>query len=102
MDRADIEKWVESNSVGLMPETPLGFEEIKHVSMCMEHIYKWYTEDYPLGNFLTAVVRNDFCEACFKADGVNRKALYLYALFLANKIGYDYREKAGSSTNKRG
>jgi len=60
----------------------------------MHHIYRWYHKDYPIGDFLTAVVRNDFTEACFQADDINRKAFYLYALFLANKIPMDYRMKA--------
>ncbi len=94
MNRADIEKWVESNAIGLMPEIPLAPDEIEHISMCMEHISKWYFEGYPLGDFLTAVVKDKFMRACLLADNINRKALYLYALFLANKIGYDYREKA--------
>lgn len=94
MNREDIEKWVKQNADGLMPEIPIDQEEIEHISMCMEHIQKWYFEDYPIGHFLTAVVRNDFCEACFHADDANRKALYLYALFLANKMPFDYRKKA--------
>lgn len=94
MDRNDINNWVEQNATGLMPETGFTPDEIDHISMCMEHILKWYYEGYPLGHFLTAIVGNDFCEACFKADGTNRKALYLYALFLANKIPFDYRDKA--------
>lgn len=94
MNRNDIKKWVESNATNLMPEIPLEPDEIEHISMCMEHICKWYFDDYPIGNFLTAVVRNDFSEACFRADDINRKALYLYALFLANKLPFDYRKKA--------
>jgi len=94
MDRIDIEKWVEDNAVGLMPEIPLAPDEIKHIAMCMEHISKWYFEDYPIGDFLSAVVRNDFCQACIRADDINRKALYLYALFLYNKIPGDWRKKA--------
>jgi len=39
-------------------------------------------------------VRNDFCEDCYQADDINRKELYLYAIFLANKIPFDYRKKA--------
>jgi len=96
MEREDIEKWVKQSADGLMPEIPIDQEEIEHISMCMEHIYRWYFEDYPIGDFLTAIVRNDFCEACFHADGMNRKALYLYALFLANKLPFDWREKAGA------
>jgi len=94
MNRMDIEKWVASNAMGLMSEIPLSPDEVRHISMCMEHITKWYYEDYPIGDFLTAVVRNDFTEACFHADDINRKAFYLYALFLANKIPADWRMKA--------
>jgi len=90
----DIQKWVEQNARGLMPETQFTDDEIGHIAMCMHHIYRWYHEGYPIGDFLTAVVRNDFSNACFNADDTNRKALYLYALFLANKIGGDYRQKA--------
>ena len=94
MNTQDIEKWVKQNATGLMPEIPLRLDEIKHISMCLEHIFQWYYKDYPIGHFLTAVVRNDFCEACYHADGTNRKALYLYAIFLANKIPSDYMKKA--------
>lgn len=94
MSGADIKDWVKSNAEGLMPEVPLTLDELDHVAMCMHHIYKWYWEGYPIGSFLTAVVRNDLCNACFEADNVNRRVLYLYALFLANKLPMDWRIKA--------
>ncbi len=94
LNQDDIQKWVASNARGLMPEMQFTDDEIRHIAMCMHHIYRWYHEGYPIGHFLTAVVRNDFSMACAKADDVNRKALYLYALFLANKIPYDYQQKA--------
>lgn len=89
-----IRKWVADNATGLMPQIPLNDEELDHIAYCMEHIYKWYYESYPLGDFLTAVVKNDFSEACLQADDTNRKALYLYALFCANHIGCNYTKKA--------
>lgn len=94
MNRSDINHWVIGNAKGLMPETPFTHDELDHIGMCLEHICKWYYEDYPIGDFLTAVVQNDFCEACLHADDINRKALYLYAMFLANKIPFDYQDKA--------
>ncbi len=94
MKQSDIREWVEENAKGLMPKIPLTIDELDHVAMCLYHISKWYFEGYPLGNFLTAVVSDEFSQACFCADDTNRKALYLYALFLANKVGYDYRDKA--------
>ena len=97
MIQEEIRDWVEQNARGLMPDIPFNDEEFDHVAMCMKHIFRWYYEGYPIGGFLTAIVRNDFSEACFHADEPNRKALYLYALFCANKIGYDYKEKALAS-----
>ena len=94
MEQSDIRQWVESNARELMVETHFTNEELDHLAMCMHHIYRWYHEGYPLGDFLTAIVQDKFTEACFRADDINRKALYLYALFLANEIGYDYRDKA--------
>ena len=94
MDKADIRSWVQDNAEGLMPNTSFTLDDLDHIAMCMDHIRQWYYEDYPVGPFLTAVVRNDFREACFQADDVNRRALFLYALFLANKLPLDYRRKA--------
>jgi len=89
MDRTEIRKYAEDNNEpGLTPD------ELDHVAMCMEHIQKWYYEDYPLGSFLTAVVRNDLMEAVFKADDVNSKALKLYAWFLTWNLPSDWRIKA--------
>lgn len=101
MDEAEIRQWVEANARGLMPDTQWADGDLDHIAMCMHHIYRWYHEGYPIGDFLTAVVRDEFSSACFRADGTNKKALYLYALFLANKIPYDYRLKArGKSRGK--
>jgi len=95
-----IRDWVGQNAKSLMSELPLAARELDHIAMCIHHIYRWYHEGYPIGDFLTAVVRNDFMSACFKADDINRKALYLYALFLANKVPFDYREMAMGKTRK--
>jgi len=93
MNETDIRQWVESNAKS-MPKIPLDSNEMDHIAMCLHHIYRWYHEDYPIGDFLTAVVKNQFSEACFQADDINRKAFYLYALFLANKLPIDYIKKA--------
>lgn len=94
MNQDDIRQWVETNAKGLIYNMEFTSDEVDHISMCMHHIYRWYYEGYPIGDFLTSVVRNDFSEACLRADDINRKALYLYALFLSNKIPFDYRTKA--------
>ena len=86
MANQTIAEWVRDNALGLMPEARFTEEELQHITICCEHLYEWTTEDRPLGHFLTAVVGNNFIEACIKADGVNRKALYLYAMFLLNRM----------------
>ena len=89
MKESDVLDWVSRNN-----EVNLDDREIAHVAMCIHHIYRWYFEDYPIGDFLTAVVHNDFGEACFRADDINIKALKIYALYLHNHLPYGWREKA--------
>ena len=89
MNRAEIRQYVEDNN-----ETGLNANELDHVAMCMEHISKWYYEDYPLGGFLTAVVNNDLIGAVSQADGINSRALKLYAYFLTWNLPADWRKKA--------
>ena len=89
MDYTEIREYVErNNKLGLSPD------ELDHVALCCDRITKWYYEDYPLGDFLTAIVRNDLMEACFKADDVNIRALKLYAWFLTWNLPADWRQKA--------
>ena len=90
MDTQDIRQWTDQT----MGNASFSEHELNHVTMCLEHIWRWYHEDYPLGGFLTALVRNDFCEAFFRADDVDLRALYIYAIFLASKMPSDYRKKA--------
>ena len=85
----EIREYAENNN-----EPNLTPEELDHVAMCMEHISRWYYEDYPLGGFLTAIVNNDLLEACFRADDVNIKALKLYAYFLTWNLPADWRKMA--------
>jgi len=91
MNSAEIRQYVEDNN-----ETHLAPGELDHVAMCMEHINKWYYEDYPLGGFLSAVVRNDLISAVFQADGVNLKALKIYAYFLTWCLPSDWIRKGGA------
>jgi len=89
MEYTDIQKYVEDNN-----EPGLMQDEIDHVAMCLEHIYKWYHENRPLGSFLTAVVKNDFTGVVFQADAINSKALKIYAWFLTWNLPADWRSKA--------
>ena len=88
MNYTEIRQYVEDNN-----EPHLTPEELDHVAMCCEHINKWYYEDYPLGSFLTAIVRNDLMGAVFQADGINARALKLYAYFLTWNLPSDWRKK---------
>lgn len=89
MNYEEIRQYAEDNN-----ESNLTPEELDHVAMCMEHIQRWYYEDYPLGGFLAAVVRNDLLGACCRADGVNIRALKLYTYFLTWNLPADWRGKA--------
>jgi len=100
MTLTEIRQYVEDNN-----EPGLNANEVDHVAMCCEHISRWYYEDYPLGSFLTAVVRNDLINAVFRADGINLKALKIYAYFLTWNLPDDWRQKAlsvKSETKNRG
>jgi len=89
MDYTEIREYAERNN-----EPGLNSKELDHVAMCMEHIQKWYYEDYPLGGFLAAIVRNDLIDAILRADGVNIRALKMYAWFLTWNLPSDWRQKA--------
>ena len=91
MKKEDVKSWVVEN----LPQQEItSVKDIDHISMCLHHIWEWHYEGRPLGGFLTAVVQDRFARACIQADDVNRKVLHLYALFLYNHIGEDYKEKA--------
>jgi len=89
MTRQEIEKWALGE-----PETELLTpDETNHVIDCLEALMRWYWDDVPVGDFLEAVLRNDFGEVCGRADGTNRKVLSLYDKFLYNCIPADYKDK---------
>ena len=88
MDMAEIRQYVEDNN-----EPGLNANEVAHVALCLEHISKWYYEDYPLGGFLTAIVRNDLINAVFRADAINLKALKIYAYFLTWNLPAAWRKR---------
>ena len=89
MTYEEIRKYASDNS-----ESKLSSDELDHVAMCLEHIQKWYYEDYPLGDFLTAVVNNDLLKSVFLTDDINIKTLKIYTYFLTWNILADWRKKA--------
>ncbi len=84
-----IREWVFENAEGLMPDQHFAEEELAHITMCCEHLFEWATKERPLGDFLSAIRDNNFIEACIRADDVNRKGLYLYAMFMLNRMPFD-------------
>jgi len=68
-------------------------KDLKHVVMCLHHIWKWYEEGRPLGGFLMAVLRNNLIEACRQADDINEKIITLYPKFIYEYIPVDYKKK---------
>ena len=88
MEYTEIRKYAEDNN-----EPNLTPEELDHVAMCMEHIQRWYYEDFPLGGFLAAVVNNNLIGAVFSADDINIRALKLYAWFLTWNMPADWVTK---------
>jgi hypothetical protein len=45
-------------------------------------IVRWIEDAIPPGNFLTAVLSNDLCEACGRADDTNQTLLFAYISWL--------------------
>lgn len=89
LTKDDIKEWAKEQALA----KGLDEEELDHVVTCLHHIYLWYKENYPIGSFLTYVVKNDFIGASCAADKTNVKVLPVYARFLWNCAPGDWREK---------
>jgi len=98
LTREDIVIWLKAQGLvkHLVEHGALTEKDLEHTADCMYHIYMWYWNDLPVGHFLTAVLKNDFIEACCRADSTNKMLLSMYALFLYNAMPIDYRRKARS------
>lgn len=68
-------------------------ETIDHLIRGFETIYNWYEKGWAPGGFTTAVLKNDFKQACFRADDVNRKNLHIYAMFIQWHLPSNYIDK---------
>ena len=75
--RTEIRAYIERNG----KELNLSAEEKDHIAECLLHLWRWYKEDYPVGEFISAVIRNDFKAAVALADETNRRALILYVWY---------------------
>lgn len=70
----------------ILDSTHFGLEECKHVRSCLKGIVARLFKLAPVGNFGQAILRNDLRDAVLLADDTNRTCLYLYIMFLANKV----------------
>lgn len=61
-------------------------EERLHTLRCLKSIIAHLFKLAPAGDFGQALLRNDLRETVLTADGTNRKCLFLYIIFLANKV----------------
>ena len=95
LSKEDIIIWLKDQGLvkHLVEHGALTEKDLEHAAECMWHIYLWYWKNLPVGHFLTAVLENDFIEACCRADSTNKMLLPMYALFLYNHVPIDYREK---------
>ncbi|RLC36449.1 hypothetical protein DRH29_04570 [candidate division Kazan bacterium] len=98
LSKEDIIVWLKDQSLvkHLMDHGAIREQDLEHAAECMFNIYLWYWKDLPIGHFLTAVLKNDFIEACCRADSTNKMLLSMYALFLYNNVPIDFRRKARS------
>jgi hypothetical protein len=79
----DINEYLKKNIAPLGP--PIDSTELAHLTFCCHSMYRWATgQQGGLGGFLTAVRKNDLMAAAGHADGINRKHLWVYPLFLYN------------------
>jgi len=61
-------------------------EERLHTLRCLKSIVAHLFGLRQAGDFGQALLRNDLRETVLTADGTNRKCLFLYIIFLANKV----------------
>jgi hypothetical protein len=72
--------------------TMITHQEVDHVASCIMSIYNWRHDNMKMGHFCTALMRNDLVGAAGCADGTNKKALFLYAMFMYNVLPANWRE----------
>ena len=70
----------------------MSFDEISYTYICdgitanmMYSLLAYRDQGRPVGDFLQAVISNDFMRAAGHADDVNRSILYLYARWFYNE-----------------
>lgn len=90
LGKSDIYAWLR----GQYGTGHLTDRDLLHVATLIHHIYRWRQGHKPpgaLGRFLRAVMENDLAEAAGAADDINRKALWLYPLYMYNNAPSDWK-----------
>lgn len=82
LSREDIADYLKNN---LDASAHLTDDELAHVVDLMHSLVCWSIgERAIIGDFLTAIVENQLDKAAMYADGTNKRALWLYPMFLYN------------------
>ena len=89
MIKEQVREWL----LGEHEARGLDLDSIDHIIDCLYGIVRWYNDGVPTGDFLNAILRNDFMEACGIADNTNAKVLPVYAKFLYNCLPLDYLQR---------
>ena len=86
MTEGYIKLWLMRNRPGLMEE------EYDHLATMLYHLWRWFKEDYPVGDFLQAFIANNLEETIVRADDINRDNLIVYIWFVHNELPWNWRE----------
>jgi len=89
LNDVELREWIEVNRD---PYSDFNLNVNHAIHMCRT-ISNWYYHNFPMGDFCTAMVKNDFIEAVARADDINLHQLKIYMLFLTWHIGEDYLER---------
>jgi len=89
---AKLRSYIESDCRYIYP-SGLDEEVIWQVARCIHHIYEHYHKWNQPGQFLMALATNNFDKIMDYADSENKRAIYLYRLYLYNCAPGNWREK---------
>ena len=80
MREFDFDKFLRDNYPSMTPEQHI------HVSHCLRSLSMLYAEGWFVGDFLTAVSKNDLMRAIQTADETNRQFIHAYCAFIYNEV----------------
>jgi hypothetical protein len=61
-------------------------EAVAHLEHCLRSLAMFYIEGWNIGDFLTAVVKNNLMDSMKRADEVNQKNVHVYCSFIYNEV----------------